>query len=344
MALGIPLPAEAGVGLLQGLNTGSTMFSRMMQPVLERERQKQLEQHFQQQMAQRQQEQAHAGQFDALKRMMMEQQLQGLRNANDPMYKINQFQNMAQMFGGGDMAQQEAPPQQMASEGMGMYSPEGLEQAQAQAMPTQQQGGSPGMNLDMLRNNPMLRGFFKQQFGYDPLTSGAQSPQDKQEMQLDLFRKKEDIKKQAKGGDSPTNAVLTQSQQAIQGIDTVLPMLDDMIKDSSKIYGRGDFSPSKKAAYNAKTSGMIDTLVAAQSLPKVQASIDLVEQQIRRATNESDDAYIERLKDLRKDLEARRKRAHSLITSRKVNTDELLVAPTSDKKVLKYNIETGRLE
>lgn len=45
----MPRPFEES--LLSGINTGSSMFSRLMQPILERERQAQLEKHFQQQAA-----------------------------------------------------------------------------------------------------------------------------------------------------------------------------------------------------------------------------------------------------------------------------------------------------
>jgi hypothetical protein len=155
------------------------------------------------------------------------------------------------------------------------------------------------------------------------VAQALQTPEEKQAAAIDLFKQKERIKAQNKGGETPTNAVLTQNQQALQGIDTVLPMLDELIEQPGKVYGKYDFSPSKKAAYNAKTSGMIDTLVAAQSLPKVQASIDLVEQQIRRGTNESNGSYIERLKDLRKDLLSRRGKSQSVLKNRKINTEPM---------------------
>jgi hypothetical protein len=237
MALGIPLPGEAGEGLLQGLNTGSTMFSRIMQPILEREKQKQLEQHFQQQLAMQQKQQARAGQFDALKRMMMEQQLQGMRNANDPMYKINQFQNIAKMLGAGNMVPQEARPQKIAGEGLGMYSPEGLEQAQT--APSQSTGDAQGMNLDVLRNNPLLRGFFKQQFGYDPIEK-EQAYHGAARDAYDLERLRKEV-----GEDSPVyqNAIQTYkaSQQAKE--------------DLSGLRGRtlGGLKPGERWIKNDKT-------------------------------------------------------------------------------------------
>lgn len=322
MALNIPMPGMMGDALLKGFDTGSNFMNRILQGQLARDQQKQADEHFKQQIALQKQQLAQSGANSALQRQILEQKLKGM--------KFDEA--MQAMFMGGNpgatnpmqqQAQQQAPSEEMG-QGMGMFTPEGLSANQAQAQAQNQQAAQSatgGMNLDMLKQNPMLRGWFKHHYGYDPLKEAPQTPEEKQAAALELFKQKEGVKAQNKGGDTPTNTVLTQNQQAIQGIDTVLPMLDDLIKNPDKVYGKWDFSPSKKAAYNAKTSGMIDTLVAAQSLPKVQASIDLVEQQIRRATNESDDAYIERIKDLRKDLVNRRGKAQSVIKNRKVNTE-----------------------
>jgi hypothetical protein len=321
MALQIPMPGLPGDALLKGMATGGNLFTQMINPVLQREKQKQMQEQFDKDLALRKQQEARLAANLGINRKILEQQLINWRHKNDPMYELNQFAALQNMMTGGGQGmpqqEQQGMPAQPMGEGMGMFSPQGMEQAQQHS---QMGGQGGGVNLDALRQNPMLRGFFKHKFGYDPLAPVAQTPEEKQHAALDLFKQKEAIKAQGKSGDIPTNTVLTQNQQALQGIDTVVPMLDELINNPDKVYGRYDFSPSKKAAYNAKTSGMIDTLVAAQSLPKVQASIDLVEQQIRRGTNESDSSYIERLKDLRKDLINRRSKAQSVIKNRKVNT------------------------
>jgi hypothetical protein len=281
MALNIPIPGLPADALLRGVNTGGGLYSRIMQPILEREQQeirkRQLEEQkrqFAEQMGLRREQFSRSGQNMDLQRAILGEQLQNLQHKNDPNWEMNNFINFSKKLGG----------------------------------------------IENIKSNPLLRGLAKRMYGID---LDKETPEERQQAALDLFQQKENIKKQNKGGDVPTNTVLTQNQQALQGINTVLPMLDELINSPEKIYGRFDFSPSKKAAYNAKTSGMIDTLVAAQSLPKVQASIDLVEQQIRRATNEGDDAYIERLKDLKKDLILRREKSESLLKTRKVNTGKL---------------------
>lgn len=302
----IPLPGNMIDTLMKGVDTGSAFYSRAMQPILEREKQKQLNEHFKQQMALHNAAAARNAQ-------LFPYRLQELKDR----HAAAEFdKNMMQRLLSGE-APQESMPTMPTGEGMGVFSPEGLEDVQKNTHKNN------GLNLEALRQDPMFRGWYKHKFGFDPLATQAQTPEEKQAGALDLFQRKEDIKKQNKGGDVPTNSILTQNQNAIHGIDTVLPMLDEIINNPKSVYGATDFSPSKKAAYNAKTSGMIDTLVAAQSLPKVQASIDLVSEQIRRHTNESTDAYIKRLKDLRKDLINRRGRSQSVLQNRKVNTAPL---------------------
>ncbi len=60
MALNIPMPESPGTSFIQGLDTGSNMLSRMMQPVLERERLKQQQNQFIQNLALQKQEQDRA--------------------------------------------------------------------------------------------------------------------------------------------------------------------------------------------------------------------------------------------------------------------------------------------
>ena len=335
MSTRIPLPGNMIDTLMKGVDTGSTLYSRAVQPILEREKQKQLEQHFQEQLKL-------SKAAAARNASLMPYRLQELQDKHAAAQFERNMMNqlMGAESGGGDMgggmggSMPGAPAPQMPTEemgqGQGAFTPEGL--AQAQQALSAPQGGAPqggpqsgGANnplLQKLMQNPMMRGWFKHKFGYDPLAPTAQTPEDKQAMALDLFRQKEELKKQNKGGAIPTNAVLTQNQQAVQGIDTVVPMLDELL-ESKNIPGIMDFSPGKKAAYNAKTSSMIDTLIAAQSLPKVQASIDLVEEQIRRKAGETVKDYKNRLQDLRDDLIKRRSRSKALLENRQVNTGEM---------------------
>lgn len=326
---------------------GFGVTDNLMRQLLERRQLKQREDQFKEELALKKQAQARAGANSDLTRAIMQEQLLGLKHKNDPNYEFNQFKALQDMITGNGVPGGNASgniipaPQQEMGEGLGMFSPEGLVDAQQptqMTLPVQAQGS---MNFDALRQNPMLRGFFKHKFGFDPLAAVPQTPEDKQATALDLFKQKEAIKAANKSGETATNKVLTQNQQAVQAIDTVIPMIDELINNPDSIYGPMDFSPSKKAAYNAKTGGMIDMLVAAQSLPQVKESVNLVEEQIRRSAGESKDSYRKRLQDFRKDLLARKKKSVGVVNTKKVDTSIITPEETKTINGVKYEKING---
>lgn len=168
MALNIPMPDSPGTGFLKGIDTGSAMFTRLMQPIIQREKQKQLEAHFQEQLKLQKAAAGRTAQAaaDAHRKM-------------DPMYEINQYKALedwvrgqaARQGGGQQMptAQQAEIPSQEEGQGLGMFTPEGLQSAQQQ--PAQQRAPSPqgGIDMEVIKNSPILRGYFKKHFGIDPL-------------------------------------------------------------------------------------------------------------------------------------------------------------------------------
>jgi len=349
MALGIPLPsADFGGQLASG---SQNLMNQMIMQHLQNKKMAQEQAQFEQELAIKKQAAGRAGANSDLTRSIMQQQLLGLQHKNDPNYEFNQFKALQNMVMGGEqpnqdvmpnqnMPQNQMPNQEMG-EGMGMFSQEGMTNAQQPQMPQPNMGQNNQNNFESLKQNPMLRGFFKHKFGFDPLAEAPQTPQEKQVDALNLFKQKEALKNTNKGGNTPTNTVLTQNQQSVQGIDTVLPMLDDLIS-SKNIPGIMNFNPNENASYKAKTSSMIDTLVAAQQLPKVQASIDLVEEQIRRKSGESVDNYKSRLKDLKKDLISRRKRSKLVVDTRKINTEDTvhLIGPNGEN----YDVPSSEVD
>lgn len=179
------------------------------------------------------------------------------------------------------------------------------------------QGGGGGVGMQQRGITPeMMQRFFLKEMGFDP---DYQSPQAKQAAALDLYRQKQAIKNSSNMGDTATQAMLTENQRALQGIDASIPIIDDILSDKN-LPGITSMSPGKNAAYNAKTSAVIDKLIAAQGLPKVQESINLVKEQIRRQSWETIDDYKARLRDLRNDLLSRRKMAQNTVESRKIST------------------------
>lgn len=169
MTLNIPMPDLPGNSFLKGIDTGGALFSRLMQPrlererqVLDREKQKQLDQHFLQKlMAEKEaaeRSQAFQSRFDPQKMAIMQQQLLGLKQRNDPNYELNKFMHAAKVFG----------------------------------------GGSEGMNLDQLKQNPLLRGFFKHQLGFDPLAPTPLSPDEKIQSEIEKATKIDEAKSNRK--------------------------------------------------------------------------------------------------------------------------------------------------
>ncbi len=112
----------------------------------------------------------------------------------DPLYEINQYKALenfikgqaGQQTGGQIPSEQHAPvPTQEAGQGLGMFSPEGMQEAQQTTpVPASAVGGNAnsggqnntsGIDMELLKNNPLLRGFFKKHFGVDPLGSSKEN-------------------------------------------------------------------------------------------------------------------------------------------------------------------------
>jgi len=107
MALNIPIPGLPADALLRGVNTGGGLYSRIMQPILEREQQeirkRQLEEQkrqFAEQMGLRREQFARSGQNMDLQRAILGEQLQNLQHKNDPNWEMNNFINFSKKLGG----------------------------------------------------------------------------------------------------------------------------------------------------------------------------------------------------------------------------------------------------
>src|ERR1700679_2255935 len=92
MALNIPNTDLPGNSFLKGIDTGSTMFSRLMQPVLEREKQKQQAEQFAQELALRKHAESRMGANSDLQRKILEENYLKLKHSNDPKWAMQQLQ------------------------------------------------------------------------------------------------------------------------------------------------------------------------------------------------------------------------------------------------------------
>lgn len=331
MATGIPLPGNMIDTLMKGLDTGSTLYSRAVQPIIEREKQKQLEQHFQEQLKlskaaaarnaslmpyrlQELQDKHAAAQFE---RNMMNQLMGGESGGGD------MSGGMGGAMGGGSMPAPEMPTEE-AGQGQGMFTPEGL--AQAQQALSAPQGGAPqsgaqagGANsplLHKLMQNPMMRGWFKHKFGYDPLAPTAQTPEDKQAMALDLFKQKEGIKQANKvgSGETLTAPIKTKYQNVIGGVTSARPILEKLIAETKKGNIPGQlvgslFKRDAQANYKGEVSTLLDGVRNAYTIPNTDSGTAKAEDKVLRKSGESDANYAKRLQSILKQMDAREKDA-----------------------------------
>lgn len=248
MAVNVPMPDLPLKGLNQAIATGGNLFTQMMNPVIQRENmERQWRQHLDS-LALQKEQMAHARRNDDLQRLMMQEQLMKLQHSNDPMYEFNQFKNLMGMLGGGESGQQmpQMPTQEMG-EGMGMFSPEGLTSAQQEAPQTSPYNGM-GINFDALKQNPMLRGFFKKKFGFDPLAAAPETPEQKRAADLQSKMDLENLKTENKSKALEQKEVIAVKkdlptlEKSLKGVDELL----QIAKNNPNMFGHG-FMPDRYA-------------------------------------------------------------------------------------------------
>lgn len=310
MALNIPLPGAPGENLLKGIDTGSSMFARLMHPILAREQQAQAERHFQEELKLRKAAAGRAGANSDLQRQIMQQQLLAAQHRNDPMYEFNQYKALQDMITDGGAAgqpggqiQNEPAPTEELGQGMGMFSPEGLQEVEQQQAPHANNPNNVGMDLEVFKKSPMLRGFFKHKFGVDPLAQTPQTPEEKEAMAIDLYKKKEAIKA-ANGGTLPA-AVKTLHENIIQLSPKAHKAIQHIIDIPSPLepWGFGAIQSGQKAAHHAAIKAAAENYAKAKGWPNTKGSIQKVEEILQRGKFETDLDYRKRLKGYQDELD-----------------------------------------
>lgn len=160
----------------------------------------------------------------------------------DPLFEAKQYAALEDywrnkgnpgMQQGANPAEQQPQPTQEMGEGMGMYSPEGMQEAQQQPMQqqapqTQQQQNTNnpmGIDLELMKQHPMLRGWYKKHYGVDPLAAVPQTPAEKM---ADKFQM-EDYKTEKKKALEETKAELKNKatqQKVVDSAKNDLPNLE----------------------------------------------------------------------------------------------------------------------
>lgn len=200
MATRIPMQGTMLDSLLKGVNTGRNLYATGMHPILEREKQKQLESHFQQQnkLAQMQAarmaraaEDAHKIALNKLNPLYEAEQFEALKNYWKNKNKNIGMQNAENGANAG--ISQNAKPNPQFGEGQVEVKPEGMEENSqihstenqmpanpaANTMPAPTKGGLSQEDMQLIRENPQLRGYYKKHFGYDPLMPLPETPEEK---------------------------------------------------------------------------------------------------------------------------------------------------------------------
>ena len=294
--------------LMNGIKTGSNFYTGIMNPILKREHEKQMAEQFgitnkrqaeqfAQQMALRKQQEGRMAQMQRL-------QMQQLRNKLDPNYEFNQFKALQDKIMGtsqpGGMQQPQQPvPNQEMGEGMGMFSPQGMQEAQ---QTPQQQPQAQGGTFDALKQNPMLRGFFKHKFGFDPLAAVPQTPEQKNASALDLYRQKEAIKSEKE--EKMPAAIKTLHENIIHLSPKAIDAIDHIINIPSptEIPGTGFIKSGQKAAHNKAVTAAAENYSKANGWPNTKGSIEKAESILQRGNFETDYDYHKRLRGLQEEL------------------------------------------
>lgn len=137
------------------------------------------------------------------------------------------------------------------------------------------------------------------------------SPQDAIERQLDIYKRKQQLKN---SGEVPTTATITANQKVSSAIENVLPLIGELegLEKGGNVPGQfvgRYFNPDEQANYEAKVGTIVDALVGALGLPKIEKSIGIVEKIVGKRPFESDKAYEKRLANLKTELGQRKARA-----------------------------------
>lgn len=146
-------------------------------------------------------------------------------------------------------------------------------------------------------------------------------------------------------GDTLTKSRITANQALLQAIDNTLPLIDDLHEfDSPGQFIGGYLHPTQQANYDAKVATITDSLVASLGLPKTNESLSLMEKVVRRRPYEGEEAYKQRLIDLKNDLLSRRERSVSALRGDGFSNLKSKKNTKSSSEGRTFNLATGKFE
>lgn len=336
MALNIPNVMAPDEAFLKSMHEGGNMFSRLMHPMLDREHQRQAAEQFKEQMALRKAQFSRSGANSDIQRKILEEQLLGLKQRNDPMHEIKQLQMMQQMFGGENpQMNQEPMPTQEMGQGLGMFNPEGFQEAQT--MPQQQNAPHNGINMEAIKNSPIMRGYFKKHFGFDPMARSPQTPEEKNAAALELFKQKEAIKNEKE--EKLPAAVKTLHENIIHLSPKAIDAIQNIIDKPSPFepWGLGMIKSGQKAAHNKAVTAAAENYSKAKGWPNTKGSIEKAESILQRGKFESDYDYRNRLREYQEELKQGIHSSNEFLHPNKAMANE------NNEHIIEYHRINGKL-
>lgn len=297
--MAIPLPGSFGDAFGKGIDTGSTLFQRMIQPVLERKKMEQQAAQYQQDYGLRQQKEQRLAEMHpfqvAQARFQQEQQ---------PLMMDALKAKIAQSNASAKKSAYDADPQAQFKALQEIMS------AIKGGAPTTG-GGAPTTN-DAFQGDPILAQFVKKTFGVDP---NHETPGMKQERDLDTFQKKINLKNNA-AQDVPTQATVTANQKTIQEVNSVMPLMNKLVEEG------GEKLTAGKTAADAKYLGRIkriaDVYMKAKGWPNTDTARNDAIALFKRGFNESPAEYKERMEEIRDELVHERNLSSEALKSKNI--------------------------
>ena len=216
MSTRIPMVGERGDAILKGMTAGGNLFQQIMHPILAREQLKQKTEHDAASLAQLENHfQAKFGLDKAAAGRAAQAAMDNHRiamNKLDPTFQAKQYEALENYFKSkmpgnqqpnemnAGQVPQEPMPQQESGEGLGLFSPQGMQEAQQMPQQPQMQisqaqnpSGINNEQLNLMRQFPALRGLHKKIYGVDPLAEMSKPYQGEARNAMDLERLRKEV-------------------------------------------------------------------------------------------------------------------------------------------------------
>lgn len=313
MALNIPLPGSFGDALMKGVDTGSNFFSRLMQPILEREKQAQLERHFQEQLKLSKAAAGRAAQGAALKNQAMQQKMNLLAKIQEMAAGGN-----VQPTGAGELPSSlpEIPSMASGSESANAGSINPIDVLAEEQTPAPEINTNATSEFDIAQHSKTINGLpldyimqaiTAKQLGLPVQKFGASktaplTQEEKNQAALNLFKEKEEYKSQQEQKMPAAIKTLHEniihlSPKAIQAIDHIIN-----IPSPTEIPGLGVVKSGQKAAHNKAVTAAAENYAKAKGWPNTKGSIEKAESILQRGNFETDFDYRKRLREYQQEL------------------------------------------